>query len=90
MKRIRMLFAILVLVSSRVGCNIAPPQAYISEIYIESPTSWWIELGLYEEFTIEDWFDSLVVETSYGRSRITEYSVIDLSMDGWGLPYLMI
>jgi hypothetical protein len=85
-----LVFGIVLLISHEVDCNIAPPQACISEIYVESPISRWIELGFYEDGNLEDWFDSLVVETRYGSSIITDYPVIDVSSDGIGFPCLMV
>lgn len=65
------LFSAITMISSG---NIATPQTYISEIYIDSIGNWTIELGFYEFWHEE--IDSIRIETSSGSSIILFYNLI--------------
>ena len=76
MKSIRLLFILLIL-SSKVWSNVAPPQAHISEIYINSLNAWSLELGFYYPDISQ--IDSIIIETESGSAKLTNYSLIDVS-----------
>ena len=76
MKSIKLLFILLIL-SSKVWSNIAPPQAHISEIYINSLNAWSLELGFYYPDISQ--IDSIIIETESGSAKLTNYSLIDVS-----------
>jgi hypothetical protein len=53
--------------------NIAPPRAFISEVYIDSLNNWIIELGFYMDlFQI----DSIRIETSSGSARLNHFILL--------------
>jgi hypothetical protein len=62
---------------SGIRANLATPQAYISEIYVDSTGAWTIELGFWYEATEE--IDSMRLYTSSGNALITSYSLITTS-----------
>jgi hypothetical protein len=72
MKKI-ILLALLIVCISGIRANIAAPQAFISEILVDSTGNWTIEMGFY------DWpedIDSIWLVTSSGGSLVTYYTVI--------------
>lgn len=72
------LFIILLIACfSVVRANIASPQAYISEVLVDSIGNWTIEMGFYE-WDIEE-IDSIWLETSSGNSLITFFTLIPVS-----------
>jgi len=67
----------LVLISlciSEMKANIIMPRAWISEIFVEGPGNWSIELG-FHEYEHED-VDSIRLVTSSGNSVVAYYSLI--------------
>jgi hypothetical protein len=71
----KLLFTILiVMLVSGVRANLATPQAFISEIFVDSTGNWTIEMGFYG-WDAGD-IDSIWLVTSSGGSLITYYSVI--------------
>ncbi|WP_346860393.1 T9SS type A sorting domain-containing protein [uncultured Draconibacterium sp.] len=87
MKTIFILFILTLSVNVNLFANIAPPQAYISEIYIDSLNNWYIELGFPEK--PEDFLDSLFIETSSGTFKVLNYDSIIECSEGW-FPYLLV
>jgi len=85
------LFSVLIFLNCKVWCNIAPPQAFICEVYIESPEIWSIELGFYD---YPNQFDSIVVETNSGLSKVSLLNVDIVSFDdvneGGRFPFHLI
>ncbi|MCK9398931.1 MAG: T9SS type A sorting domain-containing protein [Bacteroidales bacterium] len=73
MKKSIAVLIFIALVSSVRG-NIATPQAFISEIIVDSAGNWTIEMGFYEWSIIE--IDSIVLKTSSGSSVISFYTLI--------------
>jgi len=61
--------------------NIATPQAYISEIFVDSIGNWTIEMGFFYEDSL--YIDSMRVVTSLGSALITNYSLINTGGDGF-------
>ncbi len=59
---------------SGMKANIIMPRAWISEIFVEGPGNWSIELG-FHEYEHED-VDSIRLVTSSGNSVVTYYSLI--------------
>jgi len=54
--------------------NIAPPQAYITEIQVDSSGSWTIELGFHEMSML--FIDSMRLETSSGSAQILQLNYL--------------
>jgi hypothetical protein len=79
MKKYILLLCLIAFAVSVRG-NIATPQAFISEILVDSTGNWTIELGFYAWSVIE--IDSIVLETSSGSSRISFFTLIP----GGGYP----
>jgi hypothetical protein len=69
-----LLFMLIVAFFSSARGNILMPQAWISEILVDSSGNWTIEMGFYE-YGITD-IDSVRLETSSGSSIISFYEVI--------------
>ncbi len=69
----KLIFLLPVFLSIQLFSNIALPQAYISEVYIDSLDQWTIELGFYYSL---DEIDSMIIETSSGSSVITNITLI--------------
>jgi len=65
--------------------NLDTPQAYISEIIIDSTGNWTIEMGFFEYYPDE--IDSIRLVTSTGSSLISDYSVILVNE---GFQYLSV
>ena len=87
MKTTLILFVLTLFVNINLFANIAPPQAYISEIYIDSLNNWYIELVFPEK--PDEFLDSLFIETSSGTFKILNYKSIKESSEGW-FPYLVV
>jgi hypothetical protein len=81
-------FIVLAILNNTLFANITPPQAYISEVYIETSDNWWLELGFYEDPEIL--IDSVIVETTSGSALITDFITIDLSETDVGFPFLAL
>jgi len=79
MKRFLLIFTTSIIVTVAIG-NIAPPKAFISEIYFNSGGSWSIELGFSSYFVSE--IDSIKIESSTGGSKINFFTLIP----GGGFP----
>jgi hypothetical protein len=54
--------------------NIAPPQAFISEIYWDNNMNWTLEIGFWEWYAWE--IDSMIVETSSGTAMILDFELL--------------
>jgi len=73
MKKSIAVLIFIALVSSTRG-NVAPPQAWISEIIVDSSGNWTIEMGFYEWDLLS--IDSIRLVTSSGSSIITSFTLI--------------
>ncbi|HPS62846.1 MAG TPA: hypothetical protein PLK82_07285 [Bacteroidales bacterium] len=69
-----------ILVAASAQANVTPPKAFISEVFFSSSGDWTIELGFYPYYYSE--FDSILIESSSGSSRISQCS----SIAGGGWP----
>jgi hypothetical protein len=78
MKFLRLLIVFLIVQYSAIG-NIVTSKVYISEIFIDTPKSWLLELAFPDDPGIIT-FDSMVIETSIGKSRVINYSLIDTTV----------
>jgi hypothetical protein len=73
MKKSIMILILITVVFSARG-NVAPPQAYISEILVDSSGNWTIEMGFYQwDIPI---IDSIRLVSSSGSSIITSFTLI--------------
>ena len=79
MNRLLLILATSFIVTGAV-CNIAPPKAFISEIYFGSSGNWTLELGFYSYFY--SGIDSIIIESSGGSSKITNCALVS----GGGYP----
>ena len=82
-----LLIVFLLFISGEVISNIAPPKAFISEIYIDLNNKWSIELGFPEK--PNDFLDSLFIETSSGSFKVMNYQTIK-DMSETRFPYLVV
>lgn len=71
-----MLLVLIALVTSLRG-NIAPPQAFISEILVDSTGNWTVEMGFWDT----EYIDSIRMVTSAGNSIIATYSLVAAGED---------
>jgi hypothetical protein len=69
-----LILILLFILGSGARANLATPQAYISEIFVDSTGNWTIEMGFYEWDAAE--IDSIMLETSSGSSIITFFTTI--------------
>jgi hypothetical protein len=90
MKTIRLFFPLL-LISSNLFSNIseAYPKVEISEIFVESSFSWSLELGFRENYDVIP-YDSIVIETCAGRSKVKDYTLIDISQPGFLSSFIAV
>ena len=73
MKKYILLFMILLSISVKSSGNIAPPQAYLQEIFIDNLGNWQIEISFQQFYNN---VDSIKIETSSGLSLISNYNII--------------
>ena len=78
---------LLTVITSGVVANIAPPQAFISEILVDSTGNWTIEMAFWDDVT---YIDSLRLVTSAGNSLIADYSLIEAGDDDFFIYYAVI
>jgi hypothetical protein len=76
------LFILASLIFSGMKANIMSPQAYISEILVDSAGNWSLEMGFYGYDN--SMIDSVKIITSSGSSIIAFY---DINLDGNASPY---
>jgi hypothetical protein len=90
MKTLRLIFPLLIL-SCNVFSNLSifRPNAEISEIYIESPNTWSVELGFRYD-TVDMKIDSIAIETKAGISRVKNYSLSDVRSSGSNFIFLSV
>jgi hypothetical protein len=71
-----------------ITANVAPPEAFISEIYIDENDNWSVEMGFfYQEFSD---FDSVWIETTTGSSRILSLTITECPGDWFSFPYIAV
>lgn len=90
MKTLR-LFIPLLIISFNVFGNLSiyNPKLCISEIYIESPDSWLIELGFsYDTAGIK--IDSIAIETKAWMSKVINDSLFDAGSSGYPFEFLCV
>lgn len=75
MKRFLMVLLIGTLFSGS-RANVVPPQAYITEILVDSSGNWSIEMEFYYDPYI--YVDSVFLVTSTGSSRINNYNAVEV------------
>ncbi|MBN1199919.1 MAG: T9SS type A sorting domain-containing protein [Bacteroidales bacterium] len=74
MKKIHTFLILSLFLSNNLIANVSPPQAYISEIRIDTTGTWTLELGFYSDFVAS--IDSIRLETSTGSALITQFDLI--------------
>ncbi len=78
---------LLTVITSGVVANLAPPQAFISEILVDEAGNWTIEMAFWEDVT---YIDSIRLVTSSGNSLIADYSLIEAGEDDFFIYFSTI